>query len=218
MRPLRLFILAALIGVPAGTPILRAQAASQDAILRKVDEHYNHLASLRTQYTEHYAGMGMDRAETGTLLLKKPGRMKWIYDKPAGKLFILDGKYGWTYTPGDTQATRIAAKKLDDLRSPLRFLLGHTELRKELDNVAVTPNGTGFTISGVPKGMAQRIKTLSLKVTASGAIETMRLEELDGSFTEFSFSGMQENVPIRDSDFTFIAPPGVAVVDGLPPI
>jgi outer membrane lipoprotein carrier protein len=225
---LLLAVLLGVIGVPLATwcetPILRAQVVvtppdkTSDAILRRVDEHYNHLASLRTQYTERYAGMGMDRSETGTLLLKKPGRMKWIYDKPAGKLFILDGKYGWSYTPGDTQATRIAAKKLDDLRSPLRFLLGHTELKKELENVSVSPDGTEYTITGVPKGMAQRVKSLSLKVNATGAIETMRLEELDGSLTEFGFSGMQENVAVRDADFVFTPPPGVAVVDGLPSI
>ena len=83
--------------------------------------------------------MGMDRSEEGTLLLKKPGRMRWSYAQPAGKVFVLDGKYAWFYTPGDAQAQRIPAKKLDDLRSPLRFLLGHTELAKELDNIAVKP-------------------------------------------------------------------------------
>ena len=101
-------------------------------IIRKVDDHYNHLSSLRTHYTEHYNGMGMDRAEEGTLLLKKPGRMRWNYADPVGKVFVLDGKFAWFYTPGDTQAQRIPAKELDDLRSPLRFLLGHTQLKKEL--------------------------------------------------------------------------------------
>ena len=221
MRPFLIFF-AMLIGVPNGTPILFAQAApgakASEAILRKVDDHYNHLRSLRTRYLEHYSGMGMDRVETGTLLLKKPGRMKWIYDKPAGKLFVLDGRYGWSYTPGDTQATRIAAKKLDDLRSPLRFLLGHTELAKELGNLSVTPAKSGYQILGVPKGMQQRVKLMTLSVTPAGAIERMRVEELDGSTTEFSFEAVEENVPVRDSDFTFTPPAGVAVIDGLPPI
>ncbi len=101
------------------------QSFAQDlSILRKVDDHYNHLATLRAHYREHYAGMGMDRSEEGTLLLKKPGRMLWRYDRPAGKVFVLDGKYAWFYTPGDPQCQRIPAKQLDDLRSPLRFLLG----------------------------------------------------------------------------------------------
>jgi outer membrane lipoprotein carrier protein len=196
--------------------ILNAQVA--DSILRKVDDHYNHLSSLRATYSEHYAGMGMDRTESGTLLLKKPGRMRWSYNTPVGKVFILDGKFGWFYTPGDNQATRIAAKRLDDLRSPLRFLLGHTQLEKELDKPAVTQSSSSYTITGTPKGMAQRVKLLSLTVTAVGAIQSMKIEEVDGAITEFTFSAMQENLPVRDSDFTFTPPAGVAIVDGIAPI
>lgn len=189
-----------------------------DALLRKVDDHYNHLNSLRAHYSEHYSGMGMDRAEEGTLLLKKPGRMRWSYAAPAGKVFVLDGKFAWFYTPGDAQATRVPAKQLDDLRSPLRFLLGHTQLKKELDSLTVVTDGAASRIQGVPKGMEQRVKSLSLWVSATGAIERMRLEEIDGAVTEFSFSQMQENVPVKDSDFAFVPPEGVSVVEGLPPI
>jgi outer membrane lipoprotein carrier protein len=197
-------------------PFLSEQ--NNDVIVRRVDDHYNHLTSLRGHYTEHYSGMGMDRSEEGTLLLKKPGRMRWSYATPVGKVFVLDGKFAWFYTPGDAQATRVPAKELDDLRSPLRFLLGHTQLRKELDNLAVEPNGSGFQITGVPKGMEQRVKLLSIWVTSAGVIERMRLEEVDGAVTEFAFSDVQENVPVKDSDFAFIPPAGVTVVQGLPPI
>src|ERR1700744_874147 len=174
-------------------------AEDNDAIVRKVDDHYNHLTSLRAHYSERYAGMGMNRSEEGTLLLKKPGRMRWSYAAPVGKVFVLDGKFAWFYTPGDAQATRVPAKQLDDLRSPLRFLLGHTQLKKELDDLTVVADGASFRISGVPKGMAQRVKLLSLWVTAGGAIERMKLEEVDGAVTEFAFSGMQENVPVKDT-------------------
>jgi outer membrane lipoprotein carrier protein len=195
-----------------------AYAQENEAVVRRVDDHYNHLASLRAHYVEHYSGMGMDRAEEGTLLLKKPGRMRWSYAEPVGKVFVLDGKFAWFYTPGDAQATRVPAKELDDLRSPLRFLLGHTQLKKELDNLTVVAEGSGFRIAGVPKGMAQRVKLLTLGVTAAGAIGTMRLEEVDGAVTEFAFSGIQENVPVKDADFVFAVPAGVTVVNGLPPI
>jgi outer membrane lipoprotein carrier protein len=188
------------------------------ALIRKIDDHYNHLKSLRAHYTEHYAGMGMDRTESGTLLLKKPGRMRWNYDKPVGKVFVLDGKYAWFYTPGDAQAQRIPAKQLDDLRSPLRFLLGHTQLEKELDHLTVTTESAGFRIAGIPKGMEQRVKLLTLGVTAEGIIQQMRLEEVSGAVTEFTFTGIEENIPVKNSDFEFHPPAGVGVVNGLPPI
>ena len=194
------------------------RAQTNDPILHAVDAHYNRLSSLKASYTEHYTGLGMNRTESGTLLLRKPGRMRWIYSAPAGKVFVLDGKFAWSYTPGDAEAQRVPAKQLDDLRSPLRFLLGHTELKRELDGISVTPQGTGFLIRGVPKGMAERVRQLTVSITANGLIQSLRLEEVDGSATEFTFTNIEENVPIPASEFTFTPPAGVAVVNGLPPV
>ena len=197
-------------------PLAGAQA--DPTLIHRVDAHYNQLRTLRAHYSEHYAGMGLDRTESGTLLLKKPGLMRWSYDNPPGKLFLLDGHFAWFYTPGDPQVSRAPAKQLDDLRSPLRFLLGHTQLAKELDQLTTAPEGASFKITGVPKGMAQRVRLLTLIVTPAGAIERMKIEETGGAVTEFTFTGMEENVPVNSSDFTFSPPPGVSIVDALPPI
>jgi outer membrane lipoprotein carrier protein len=145
--------------------------------------------------------------------------MRWAYDMPAGKLFLLDGASAISYTPGDSTAQSIPAKKLDDLRSPLRFLLGHTELAKELDHLTLTPLTTStYTLAGTPKAMSNRLRQLSLTVDASGQIQAMRLKETDGATTTFTFTGMQENIPTKASDFTFVPPPGVTLVDGSTPI
>jgi outer membrane lipoprotein carrier protein len=184
-----------------------------------VDHHYNHLHSLRVRFTETYQGMGMDRHESGVLLLEKPGRMRWNYAEPPGKVFVLDGKYGWFYTPGDAQVQRIPAKKLDDLRSPLRFLLGHAQLTKELDGLTMTPADNGqFRLRGVPKGMEQRVRSLEVMVTADGTIHAMTLEELDGSRTSFAFMDEEENPRLAVGTFRFVAPEGVPVVEGTPPV
>ncbi len=195
-----------------------AQTAEQAAILKRIDDHYNHLQSLRTQFTERYTGLGMDRTETGLLLLKKPGRMRWNYTTPVGKVFVLDAKYAWSYTPGDAQVQRMPAKQVDDLRSPLRFLLGHTQLKKELEGVSVVQEAGGYRISGVPKGLGQRVRQLVLDVSEDGRITRIRLEETDGAGTEFDFDGSEENVSIPDSEFRYAPPAGVTVVEGLAPV
>ncbi len=187
-------------------------------ILKLVDDHYNHLTSFRCRYTEHYAGLGLLRDESGTLTLKKPGRMLWQYDQPPGKVFVLDNKFATFYTPGDPQAQRLSAKQLDDLRTPLRFLLGHTQLQKELQQIEVTPQGPDICITGIPQGLQNRIKLLTLIVTKDGQIEQMKLEETDGATTSFNFTDIHENIPTRDADFAFKTPEGVTVVNGTPPI
>lgn len=200
--------------------VIHASAPTPGALslARKVDAHYNHLHSLEARYTERYQGMGMDRTETGTLTLLKPGRMRWAYDSPPGKLFLLDGKDAISYTPGDAQATRFPEKQLDDLRSPLRFLLGHTDLAKELDGLTLTLVNGGYTLSGTPKGMQQRVRSLALTVDAAGLIHVLRIEETDGAVTTFTFTEIHENIPAPAADFQFTPPPGVTVIDGAAPI
>jgi outer membrane lipoprotein carrier protein len=188
-------------------------------LAQHVDRHYNQLHSLTAGFTENYEGLGIARSESGKLLLLKPGRMRWDYSSPAGKLFLLDGKYAWFYARGDSQVQRIPAKQLDDLRSPLRFLLGHTELEKEMNGLTLAPASNGhFTLTGQPKGQEQRVTRLTLTVTAEGTITGIEIEEADGALTRFSFTGEITNAPIPSETFHFTPPAGVPVVDTMPPV
>ena len=196
-----------------------AAVPSAETLAHAVNVHYNHLASLRTRFTERYRGMGMDRTESGTLTLRKPGRMRWAYDAPAGKLFVLNGKDAISYTPGDAQANRMPAKQLDDLRSPLRFLLGHTDLARELDHLSAAPVDDGlFSLGGTPHGLGDRIRQVTVVVDSAGIIHSLQIDEVDGAITTFGFSDRQEGVPAPDSDFTFVPPPGVTIVNSPAPI
>jgi outer membrane lipoprotein carrier protein len=192
------------------------------AVAQLVDSHYNQLHSLRASFTESYEGLGMSRAESGTLLLLKPGRMRWDYAVPAGKLFLIDGKFAWFYVRGATQVQRIPAKELDDLRSPLRFLLGHTQLDRELTGLQLAPTPTGhgeYMLIGQPKGQENRVRRISLTIVpGTGAIAAIEIEETDGAATRFTFAGEEINVAIPDGAFKFTPPAGVPVVDAIPPV
>ena len=192
---------------------------SAHELAQRVDRRYDQLQSLKAGFSESYAGLGMTRTESGTLFLRKPGRMMWHYSTPQGKIFLLDGKYAWFYTTGDAQVQRIPANELDDLRSPLRFLLGHTQLEKELMGLTVAdaPNGC-FTLTGQPKGQEKRVTRLTLTVTVAGAINAIEVEEADGAITRFTFTGEQPDVEIPAQTFHFTPPAGVPVVDAMPPV
>ena len=189
------------------------------AVAQAVDERYNHLRSLQAEFTEIYRGAGMERTESGTLWLKKPGKMRWEYRSPRDKLFLSDGKDAWFYVPGERQVRRTAVKKLDDLRSPLAFLLGKTKLEKELQGLSlaadVTPLAAGdVVLRGVPKSLADRVSQVLLEITPEHWIRRIMIEEVDGSVTEYRFSNYRENVDLPDQRFQFVVPDGVEVIDG----
>jgi|SRR5208283_42465 len=205
---------------------MTATGVAEDAghIAAAVDEHYNHLHSLEAEFTEVYRGSGMERTESGTLWLakaglKKPGKMRWEYRSPREKLFVSDGKDAWFYVPGDRQARRTAARKLEDVRSPLAFLLGKSKLAKELRGLSLAPDWAplaagNVVLRGVPVGLEDRVSEILLEVTPEHEIARIVIEEGDGSVTEYRFSEQKENVAIPAGRFEFQAPAGTEVVEG----
>jgi len=212
-------ILLKLIAVSLLTSIATmSQAAEVRAIAEAVDRHYNHLRTLECEFTETYSGSGSERAETGTLWLKKPGKMRWEYRSPRAKLFVGDGKNVWFYVPSERQVRKTSMKKLDDLRSPLAFLLGKTQLGKELLGLSLAPEVAPLAsgdvmLKGVPKGFQDRLTQVLLEITAESSIRRIVMKQTDGATIEYRFSEQKEDVAITDQHFEFRVPEGVEVVD-----
>jgi outer membrane lipoprotein carrier protein len=194
------------------------EAADVRAIAQAVDRHYNRLHTIECDFTEIYSGSGSERTETGTLWLKKPGKMRWEYRSPRAKLFVGDGKNVWFYVPSERQVRKTSMKKLDDLRSPLAFLLGKTQLGKELLGLSLAPEvaplASGDVIlKGVPRGFQDRLSHVLLEITAENSIRRIVLHEADGATIEYRFSDQKEDVAISDQHFEFRVPDGVEVVE-----
>ena len=196
---------------------LQAQTPDLRHVADGVDKHYNGLASLEASFSETYRGGGLARNESGTMWLKKPGKMRWEYNNPVKKLFVTDGKSAWFYVSGERQARRAAVKSLDDLKSPLRYLLGHTKLEKEFSSLSFATGErldrpTDIALSGVPKGTEDRISKVIIEITPDSRISRISIYSLDGSVTDFRFESERDNVPIRNERFQFQPPPGLEVL------
>ncbi len=187
-------------------------------VAQAVDEHYNHLRSLEAEFTETFRGEGSERVESGTLWLKKPRKMRWEYRSPKEKVFVSDGRIVWFYVPAERQVRKTDFRKLDDLRSPVAFLLGKTKLENELrglskvvDQAPLVPGD--LLLRGVPQAMAGQVNEVQLEITPSNQIVRIVLLDPEGGTTEFKFADWKENVNLSDSRFEFTPPPGVETVD-----
>ncbi len=215
-----------MLAIAIGATFANAAALAHDArsLAAGVDAHYNHLHTLQAEFVETYRGSGMERTESGTVWLekggsKKPGKMRWEYRSPREKLFVSDGKDAWFYVPGDRQVRKTSAKKLEDVRSPLAFLLGKSKLEKELQGLSlasdVTPMHAGdVVLRGVPGAMAEQVSSILVEITPGHEIDRLVMESVDGSTTEYRFSAVKENVEIPAGRFEFTAPAGVETVEG----
>ena len=198
----------------------RARALpSLHSVAQAVDQHYDRLHSFQADFTEIYQGGGIERTESGTLWLKKPGKMRWEYRSPREKLFVSNGKDAWFYVPDDRQARKESAKKLEDVRSPLAFLLGKTKLQKELRGLSLAPDIEPLTagdtvLRGVPTAFADQISEIVLEIGTDSRIVRIILHGVDGTTTEYRFIDQKEDLAVADNRFDFRAPAGTEVVEG----
>src|SRR5512138_731005 len=124
-------------GTRVGELVERVRAAC--AGVRDLSAAFHQTASNRS--------LGQVQEASGVLLLKRPGKMRWEYQKPDARLYVTDGKTLWAYNPGDKQVMVQEIAEAFTSRLPLAFLAGDCQLRKEFDvslveNAATRAAGT----------------------------------------------------------------------------
>lgn len=199
-------------------PLLLAAADSNlQSTLKAVETRYNKAKTLQVLFQERYSPPGRPRrTESGKLALSKPGRMRWDYTEPAGKLFVSDGKNLWLYVPEDKRAEKMKLKESDDMRAPLAFLLGKLNFDKEFRNLSATPEASGgLRIVGEPKTNTLPYSRVEFTVLPDSRIRQVKVTGFDKSVLDFTFDDEQVNPKLDDRLFRFQVPPGVQVVEAV---
>lgn len=181
--------------------------------LKGVEDRYNRTQTLQLAFTESYQQGGRTRAEKGDLFLRKPGRMRWQYTAPAGKLFVSDGKFIYSYTPQDNRAEKMKLKETDDLRAPLAFLLGRLDFNKDFREFRAHLEDGNVFITAIPKSDKLPYSEVSFLTTPDFTIRRLEVKNQDNSVLRFTFENEKKDPPIQDALFRFTPPPGVEYVD-----
>jgi len=185
-----------------------------DQLLHNVENRYNKAKTLQVLFTETYTKpREPKRTESGLLMLRKPGRMRWDYAQPKGKLFVSDGKSLYLYTPAENRAERMKLQETDDMRAPLAFLLGNLKFQKEFQNLQGVPEAGGTRISAEPKKDDLPYSKVEFLVNPEGVIREVKVVSFDNSVLQFVFDQERVNPPLDDKLFQFQPPKGVEVVE-----
>lgn len=184
-----------------------------DAFLKAVEARYNRAQTLEVSFNEAYKGTGQPRrAESGKLTLRKPGRMRWDYTTPKGKLFVSDGKYLWLFTPANNRVEKMKMKESEDMRAPLAFLLGKLNFGKEFRNISARAEGNDTRIAAEPASDNLPYTTVEFVVTSESRIRYLKVTGFDKSVLEFEFDQEKLNPALDAKLFQFQVPPGAEVV------
>jgi outer membrane lipoprotein carrier protein len=184
------------------------------SLLKTVEQRYNRADSLQVLFREDYTKIGhARRSESGLLELRKPGRMRWEYSDPKGKLAVGDGKMFWMYTPSENRVEKMPLKETDDLQAPIAFLLGKLHFDKEFRNLQGKPEGTDTRITAEPKSDNLPYSAVEFLVAPEGRIRKVKVTRFDNSIMEYTFDQEKVNPILADNLFHFQVPTGVEVVE-----
>jgi len=212
-------------------------SADVQSVTHALEARYQHARTLKAIFLETYSdGSGGMIAESGTVYFSKPGRMRWEYESPEDKLFLVDGTNVWFYVPADHTASRAKLKQSSDWRTPLALLAGDANFLKLCQSVQIvsasgdapatdanrlppgdtllkcTPRGTKDH-GTKDQGTEEDDQSVLLEVDAEGRLVKVAIHQSGNSETEFRFGNWEENIPIPETKFHFQPPPGVAIVD-----
>jgi len=183
-------------------------------VLQGVEDRYNHAQTLDVRFQQTYAvPQRGPHVETGELFLRKPGRMRWQYANPAGKLFVSDGKYLYLYTPAGNRVERSKARASEDMRAPLAFLLGKLDFQKDFTNFLMRRNGAEISITAEPRSDRLPYTQVEFMIGPAFEIRELRVTGQDSSIMEFRFEDERLNPRLADKLFEFQPPKGAEIVE-----
>ncbi len=203
----------AALGFLSVSPLSAADIIDVSRILHGIEERYNRTQTLQLSFTESYQQGARTRVEKGELFLRKPGRMRWQYTAPAGKLFVSDGKFIYSYTPQDNRAEKMKLQETDDMRAPLAFLLGRLDFNKDFREFRAHPEDGGVFITAIPKSDKLPYSEVSFLAAPDFTIRRLEVKGQDNSVLRFTFENEKKDPAIQDAMFRFTPPPGAEYVD-----
>ena len=182
-------------------------------LLKSIEQRYNRAQTLQVQFTESYSVLGRPRkGESGELTLRKPGRMRWDYTEPAGKLFVSDGKDVYLYTPNANRVEKTKLKASDDMRAPMAFLLGKLDFMKDFRDFQVKQEGPNYLVVARAKSDKLPYEQVQMLVAPDYSIQRLVIQGQDQSILTFQFAQEKVNPPVDDEQFKFQMPAGAALV------
>lgn len=197
--------------------VVSAQAAPDiSTTLRGVEKRYNSARTLQVFFEQTYdAPRRGPRTESGELYLRKPGRMRWEYANPKGKLFISDGKTVWLYLANQNRVERTKVKESEDMRAPLAFLLGKVDFNRDFSRfVARQKNGETW-ITAEPKSDRLMFRQIEFRVGPQFEILELNITDQMNAVMTFRFKSEKLNPPLSAALFTFQPPAGAEIVEAV---
>jgi outer membrane lipoprotein carrier protein len=210
---------AVLLSRPPATTAQAPSSRTATDLAQALQRKYDGIRDFSADFIQRYRGgvLRREAVERGTLLVKKPGRMRWDYQAPERKLFVSDGATLYSYLPEDRQVMVSAVPDDASASTPALFLAGRGSLTRDFDvSFTEAPSGVAANSQAlklVPRTPQADYESLVLSVDpATFALRGLVALDLQGGTSSFTFTNLRENIGLADRQFIFEIPRGVEII------
>jgi len=211
---------AILLAGALSAPLLgESPAPGPQEIVDRVQERYEKVKSFSADFRQVFQSQGIyfesDWGE-GILLMKRPGKMYWEYQRPTRKLFVADGKQTFFYVPSENQVT-ISDLDPETADTPLLFLLGPKRIRDDFlvqfETGEEPLDESNLLLRLTPIRARPEFNHLLLELSPQTfLIHKLSMVDPVGNRNDYIISRFRENVKIRDKQFHLELPDGVEII------
>jgi outer membrane lipoprotein carrier protein len=199
--------------------IAECPALSIDELITRVQGSYDGITDIQARFEQQYFNKSLNqvRKAEGKAYFKKPGRMRWEYNKPVRQEIISDGSTIWHYQPDDNQVIVGEISKTIQAKISTAFLTGEGDLRRDFR--VLSPQGESqredrlYLLELAPVEPQADFQRLVLRVDPKRylIVQTDIYDAFD-NVNQIRFSGIKVDRNLPDSLFTFTIPPGTQVL------
>jgi outer membrane lipoprotein carrier protein len=214
-------------GARAEAKVASSAAASEDCpdpatIVKRLQDRYDETRAFRADFRQEMkvASMGASDVSEGTVVFKKPGKMRWDFQTPPQQI-VSDGETLWIHQPEQKQVLKGPFKGGFVSTTPVSFLLGvgriTDQFRPEADPRGCSGDRIYVRLAAKSTeelgGLAFGVERTTFDIVEAAVTDPL------GNVTTLTFSDVARNVDVPDSTFAFQVPPGSDVITppGSPP-
>jgi len=210
-----------LVAVLATLPlqVMAQGTVDPQALARALQNKYDTVRDFSADFVHTYEGGVLRKTvrESGRLVVRKPGQMRWTYTRPEQKTFVSDGRKLYSYIPADRQVYVSSVPPADQASTPALFLAGQGNLLRDFTVSAPTPpreaGPADVALHLVPRSKERDYDSLVLVVDRNSLqLRSLIAEDRQGGRSAFTFSNLRENIGVSDREFEFKIPRGADVI------
>jgi outer membrane lipoprotein carrier protein len=193
---------------------------SEDEIVAKVENRFAEVKTMSASFKQTFydATIGKTEQSTGRVLIEKPLKMKWQYDKPYEQTILSDGENIYFHFPSDRQVLVESVGNIIESRSPVLFLAGGHAL-KELFTIRLERQGRkdrmerGIRLELIPK--EKSVSATKVILTVDGNtwdIRSFSIFDWTGNRTDIEFTDIKINKKVGGEELKFVPPDGAEII------